>query len=298
MTQISNQKLYDYNRQGFIPGPGESDKDYIERVEYCCNLRQHLKGKLPFGEKAEASQEKIEPGIERASLLFDIRPDWIPVFLSDHKLPPWHAACAWIFQIEEKHPTAAIIQLRKKSWVDSDEAIAHEMCHAAKMTFGEDRYEEIFAYQTSKAGWRRIFGPIIERPMESNLFVILVGLMILVDFFALRSERLIELILWSKLFVLIPIGWACIRLFRKWRFFNKALKNAEKISDKPLALLFRLSGTEIEKAAKSSPEKLVDSILTELKGTLRGRILASYLCTLSHEHSIPHAFRPLQTVLE
>jgi hypothetical protein len=298
MTRLSNRELFQANILGLIPGPGESDETFQKRVQYNLSLVENLKDALPFAERNLAAEELKLKGEKSVEALFDIKPEWIPIYQTNYKLPPWHAACAWIFQIDTNSPIAAFIQMRKKSWIDPVEAIGHEMCHAARMSFENERFEELFAYQTSKSSLRRFFGPLIEKPFEVNLFVIFILVMLVLDFFAIKSPNLHPFILYSKLLIVIPLSFALIRLLTKQFVFKKAKNNLSKISNLPMALLFRMTDFEIKKAAGESPQETVNRILVEEKRSPRGRVLAHYLSTLEYENPIPKSPFLLQEALD
>jgi hypothetical protein len=139
---ISDEQLLHYNALGIIPGPEEAEETFIARALYCLNLKNLLEkegGKiLPFAVNKTKFPYKQLRGEESANLLaqfFDIDPQWVPIFMSNYHLAPWHGGCAWIFQLQGNTPKSAFLQLREESSIFSDrqELIAHELAHVGRM---------------------------------------------------------------------------------------------------------------------------------------------------------------------
>jgi len=42
---MKEQELAELNQQGFIPGPNESEQEFLNRANYCLNSRTHLEEK-------------------------------------------------------------------------------------------------------------------------------------------------------------------------------------------------------------------------------------------------------------
>ena len=118
MVSLSDHELLEYNKQGLIPGPQETEEAFAERASYCLHLKslipQMLARELPFGlEDLHFSDESLIGGCEKARELYDIYPRWVPIFFSNYKLAFWQGGCAWIFQKSEKTPTSSFFQLRQ-----------------------------------------------------------------------------------------------------------------------------------------------------------------------------------------
>lgn len=234
-----------FNQLGLIPGPNEEESAYVERVHYCLELKNKLIEEIPFNVEDQGSEEILEEPFKQTRKLFDIAPDWIPVYFSNYKLSLWHGGCAWIFQVNEDSPTAALFQLRqtfrnKKKFLgiyDRDELVAHELAHVGRMMFKEPKFEEFHAYRTATTGFRRFFGPIIQSAKESLFFVLLLLLVLIVDL----STHLF----WVKLIPLAVIGLALIRLCWRHRQYSKCLTNLNKIYDNPDPIIYRLTDNEI-----------------------------------------------------
>ena len=158
---ISNAQLDAFNRQGLIPGPDETEEEFLERANYCLELKTSLP--TPFEnvskEDLELGDSCVKQAFSLTEKIYDIVPEWIPLFFSNYRLAPWHGGCAWIFQFSEETPCAAFFQLRRAfkqashylGIYDRNELIAHELTHASRMMFQEPRFEEIIAYQSASS---------------------------------------------------------------------------------------------------------------------------------------------------
>ena len=145
----------EWNAQGFIPGPDESEKAFLERVAFCLSLEDHLVeivgAQFPFEVNDLKSKEILENVLTMTQELYGIQPRWVPLFFSNYKLSLWHGGCAWIFQLNEETPTAAFLQLRAcfrnslnfLGIYQRKELIAHELAHVGRMLYQEPQFEEI-----------------------------------------------------------------------------------------------------------------------------------------------------------
>ncbi len=245
-----NNDILQWNREGLIPGPNESEETYRQRVAYCLNLDKET---LPLKEEEKADKSFLSSALSQTKELFDIVPEWIPLFFSNYKLAPWHGGCAWIFQVTENSPTGAIFQLRRSFWkstkylgmYDRDELIAHELAHVGRMVFEEPIFEEFHAYRTSKSSFRRWLGPIIQSPRESILFILLFPLI----FFAL------------------------IRLIRRQFQFKKCLNNLSFFSN-PNAVIYRLTDKEIIDFGKMNSQQITNYMNQQKEKSLRWQVIS------------------------
>lgn len=284
MTEVSDDKLFICNEKGLIPGPGESVESFVQRVEYCLKLSEHIENKLPFSVENEASSELIQEVCVYISPLYDIAPDWVPVFFSNYRLAPWHGGCAWIFQMSEEEPTAAFFQLRQGLkeaptylwFYNRTDLMAHEMAHVGRMMFEEPRFEEMLAYRTSKNRWRRWWGSLINSSAESAWFVFILLPIIFFDLYLLFAgyERYYWSVMWIKLLPLGLVLAAIIRLWRKHAVLERTLKKLTSISDsktKAEAFLYRLTDKEIEIFSKMTVQEIVK--YAESDSSLRWRVI-------------------------
>lgn len=274
MTSIADTTIQSWNQQGFIPGPDETEQAFIERVEYCQNLKQTLFASVneafPFASSDEASQGILESAYLKTKALYDIEPTWVPLFLNNYQLAFWHGGCAWIFQISDQTPTAAFLQLRANFRTQStylglykrDELIAHEVAHVGRMMFQEPQFEEILAYRSSDSRWRRWMGPIVQTSNETLFFMLIVGFVFLAELAVinLKSSFLVSpFILGLALIPVLLFSLAFSRLaLRQWQFY-RCLKNLTAIyQDQVTAqwVIYRLLDKEIHLFASSSPDKI------------------------------------------
>lgn len=273
MNDRVDDKLLIYNQEGFVPGPGEPQEDFIKRVEYCQNLRHHLSAKLPFTPDMEASVNPLTQMQNKALCAYDIAPLWVPVFFSNYQLSPWQGGCAWIFQLSDLEPTAAFFQLRKAfkrhpSYLGiykRDELLAHELVHVGRMMFEEPHFEEILAYRTSKSSWRSWLGPLVQSSKESAWFVFLLLPIILLDLYLLieGDGSFYWQSMWLKSLPLALICAAILRLYRRQTIFERALHNLRSLFLRAEAVIYRLTDAEIYLFATLSPQEILQFIAKE-----------------------------------
>lgn len=282
-ASISDQLLREYNRQGLIPGPGESESDYLARAAYCLELRNRLQEETghPFS-GAELSEMASLHAVE----LYDISPMWVPIIYDNHKLSLWHGGCAWIFQSDDKSPLAALLQLRRSlrekeslyGFLDKREIITHEMCHVGRMAFEEPLFEELLAYRTSASAFRRWMGPIVKNSAESGIFVLLLFLVFAVDFFFLLmgSEEAFYRAMWLKM---APLGLALYGVFRlakRHRQLQGCLNNLREVYGEESiasAVAYRLTDEEIILFSRSTPEEILAYAEEQKKASLRWKLI-------------------------
>ncbi len=160
--------------KGLIPGPKEEEKQFFARTkalnQFFSYPPEDIDRYLTDGDWVAAR--------ETTGSLFGFSPDWIVAYYSNARLSFFQGAATWIstrndlripvIQLKEKFETGSLHKLYRR-----EEVLAHEAVHAARMQFDEPIFEEFFAYKTSPHSWRRIFGPIFQRPWEAYLFIIL-----------------------------------------------------------------------------------------------------------------------------
>jgi hypothetical protein len=287
--KISDAQLLAYNLQGFIPGPNEDEDAFQKRVDYCLQLEAtHVN---PLREACQVTpvdkQHYWQQAFPITKRLFDIAPDWVPLFFSNQKLPPWHGGCAWIFQEREDSPVAAILQMRQRfrhlpkylGIYHRDELIAHELAHVGRMTFEEPFFEELLAYRTSHSSFRRWFGPIVQTMTESVIFLLAILLIFMIDGVLLFSgalETYLDL-MWLKIVPAALIGYALWRLWRKHRTYNRCLNNVAGLIGKERAeqVIYRLTDKEISEFANATPTIIKKYAEEQKHHTLRWRLIVS-----------------------
>lgn len=267
-----NDILY-CNSIGLVPGPSEQKEEFQSRVNYCLSLKQDVLPKLFSREISESPSLLLQNAFPATQFWYGIRPDWVSLIFSNEKLAPWHGGAAWIFQMEESCPTAALLQLRenflhKKSYLGilkREELMAHELSHVGRMMFEEPQFEEILAYRSSESRLARNLGPLLQSSKESMLFVLSLFLIMMIDIFLAFQGNygLFQSSVWLKI---LPLGLACFaffRLFKNKRLLNLCLVNIRQMAksdDDANAILYRLTDREIVLFAKSSLAEMNDYI--------------------------------------
>lgn len=227
---MTDEELYEWNRNGVIPGPGESEEAFAERA-------RETRARFERGEWIPKPHwDWVRHHLRE---LFDFEPAYVPVFYSNKGLAVWEGAAAWI---EGRFCEVQLREgLRKGSYLGlyrREEILGHEAVHAARCAF-EEKSEEFFAYMTSDKKWRKVLGPIFERPWEAWLLVGVLGVGAFWPAGYLAAGCLAAIGFW--------------RLGRMHRRLAKAGKRLEKAGvEKVRAVLFRMTDKEIGKLAKGA----------------------------------------------
>lgn len=236
--------MRDCFERGLIPGPGEDERTFLERV----------------------TQLTVQPNqgtsVQEAYLitrrLFGFSVDWVPIFYSNERLPFWEGAATWIGQ----RPSIQLRENFKKGrylGYRCEEVLAHEAVHAARVAFEEPRFEEVLAYRTSKSRLRRWIGPLFRKSWESIAFMS----SLIPAFFGY---------FWIPLGVL---GWLSLRLaWAQWTL-QRCLKKL------PLSLIVCLTDAEIQKFS-SLPLADIQAYFQNDQ-TLRGRLVHRFIKILALE---------------
>lgn len=277
------------NGIGLFPGKEESEEAFLKRAAFCQNLnsflreKEELKDIFPFTVFPE-SRSILEESFSCSSALYGIKPGWIPLIFDNTRLLPWHAGCAWIFQLDATSPTATLLQCRKNFLKQQtylylykrSELIAHELAHAGRMMYEEPKYEEFFAYQSSASFLRRLFGPIFESSKETLLFIISLFIVLVADLAAAVSGLSWQIATLPKIFVLFLVLAGCLRLFWRQAIYRLCLKVSTLIlKDRAKAahFVYRLTDSEILLFSRSSKQKVVDYIEKQASTNFRWKFL-------------------------
>lgn len=259
---MTDDELLSYNHQGFIPGPNESEDEFLHRVK---SVKQAF---LKLGDGAIPSSHW---GWVTSHLndLFGFVPHSLPAFYSNRSLTPWQGAAAWV-----EHGKIIAIQLRqafkKGSFLglyERDEILGHEAVHAARSAFPKDRWDEYFAYMTSEKAWRRVLGPIIQSPWEVWPFLIFC---LSAVFFPLAF---IGAAIW--------IGLGFYRLVSSHRILAKAgaaLLQRGYSKSQARVILFRLTEDEIRNVSRG-----INIFANQNERNLRWRLLRIILGDIWHK---------------
>lgn len=253
-------KLEAFDRRGWIPGPDEEEKAYLARVE----ALEHFFSHPPETIDCFLTDRDWESANARMEALYDCAADWIIAHYSNDQLSFFQGAATWI--VRKKELRIPIIQLKEKFESGSllklygrDEVLAHEAVHAVRMQFDEPKFEEIFAYRTSKRWWRRWFGPLFQKPWEAYLFIALLLFPLACEIFEILGFQ-VPYGLYIRLIPLVYFVWLLSRLlFYRWTL-ARALKNMCKgllNPEKKWAAALRMTDREIFQFAFSKKEKLL-----------------------------------------
>lgn len=261
---MTDQELFELNRRGFIPGPGEKEEAFLQRVNAAQKFFSNPPA--PFDHMEKVPEPHWDWVRHYLKDCYDFEPSSLVAYYSNRKLAPWQGAASWVLELSPG-PLCAV-QLRKGFSKGSylglysrDEVLAHEAVHAARCAFNEPASEEFFAYATSSAKWRRKLGPILKRPWEALLF-----------FAALGAGAF-----WGNFLpAALLASFAFFRLNRQHLRLKKASFALAKMAQDARAarsLLLRLTDREIDLLA--AKKTLQDD------GSLRFRIIRSYMKPLT-----------------
>lgn len=291
-VKISNSQLLELNKQGLIPGPDENTYDFLSRVKQLLYFSNQIEEFLsdPDANIPFEVQDKIPPHQKTKSLLlteqlYDISPNWMQGFYSNHSLALWHAGCAWISP--KSSPPKVYLQLRntfktssRYLWIyKRDEILAHELSHIGRMSFNEPIFEEILAYKTSHSSIRRWIGPSIDSPQEAFIFTLSIAIIVFLDYLLLFLQKF-SIYLMAMSLKFIPLAMLAIVFWRnkkRQQTFSLCLHNLEKIcssKSNALAVLYRLTDKEIYRFSKTLPQTILQYVNEEKKHSLRWRLLA------------------------
>lgn len=247
------------NSRGLFPGPNENDQNFLGRTQ----------ASIPGVTDPKA--------LDLTQKLFDAAPDWVEVKIGSKGLVPWEGAATWIEENADGKRTASI---QLKSSIPAklylpEEVLAHELVHAMRLGFEEDRFEEILAYRTSKNWIRRYCGPLFSKPKEVKWLLSLMA----AAWVSYWIELIFDANFGGQYLIWMPsvmIGWVGMRLMRAQRTFSTALKNLELAiakKGKSLAVALRLTDVEIALLSRLSPQEILDYAAKEKGTSLRWRQL-------------------------
>jgi hypothetical protein len=200
---------------------------------------------------------------------FGVFPTWIEVVYKDEGLFFWEGGCMWYSEEKNEPPT---IQLRshfitkKRLYFlySKEEILAHEALHAIRASLGSHRFEEHFAYLTSTSQFRRFLGPLFTEPKEARYLLITS----LLSFFTCLVSPVLSLLMVGIVFFAL-FG----RLIRNWHLFFSCKRKLSFFTDKPLALMLRLTDEEILFFATHNKEQCRDWIQAQKKQNFRWQSL-------------------------
>jgi hypothetical protein len=247
---LTDEALIRFNRRGLIPGPEESPEAFCKRATFCVAT-------TPW-----AKEQTL-----RLKTLYDSAPDWAEIYYSRAKLKPWEGACTWIEGDRAKVQLHPRLQHEKPlhGLYTLEELLTHELAHVGRMAFNEPVYEEFLACQTALQSQRRFLRTLHLAPYESMLTALLS---------------------WAPLFwgtgALWPLALALLatamKIASRVSAFCRCRRRLETLTERPLAVLYRLTDKEIAKFARMTPEAIAEYAAREKNRSLRWRAIA--LCYL------------------
>ena len=222
------------NSRGLINAPEESDESFMQR----CHEAKVF--------------DKLE-GVDLVGKLFDIKPDWVEVVYSDHKLSFFEGGCTWVEGGKASLQLRSSLKDRKKYFgYLKEEIVAHELVHFVRSSFNEPRFEEILAYKTSSFWFRRFFGPIFRSAKESVAFLMIVCCSAVTSFFE-------HMYVWSWLASVLLVTFIFARLFYSQYIFGKCRANISNVvgEKRALSVMLRLTDREIARFSRMKKEDIV-----------------------------------------
>jgi hypothetical protein len=277
---INDEKLFELNSLGFIPGPDEDEETFLKRVKLSQELNANYEKFLP-----DIPCEKIKkPFLSwvKAQLLnlYDFVPDSFFGFFSNENLTFFQGAAVW--EIEKEGIKLPILQIRKQMAKGSylfiykiEEILAHEAVHAARVAFCEPIFEEILAYLTSSSSFRKNFGPILRYHWEGWTFLSVLLFSFLFNWIFILFDRPLFAFLSScGMFLgLFMFLFGLLRLIRAKIIFKKTHQRLGEITKKPLAVMLRLTDEEIRKFSKMSSTAIYKYIMENSDKYLRLKMI-------------------------
>lgn len=222
---MEEETLIHLYHRGFLPGPGETEEAFMERVALFEEVRREphqVLSKLPF---------KVEESCE-LPLSTPFTYDWLIVVCSDKRLPFWERAATWTL-CQTRYLKLPVLQIRTKTKGSAlKEVLNHESVHILRTAFDEMRFEEILAYRTSKNGFRRYLSPLFRKPWEALFFVLSL-------FFAFLGELTLlfftSFSAWVWIPFLVPLFFTLylgVKLVHDQSILQKFLKKLESLFPK------------------------------------------------------------------
>ncbi len=280
--ELTDKELIAANRQGLIAGPNETDEQFKKRLCRCQGSK----------DAALVQSSWFQKALDGVEHLYHIRPDWVEVCFSNRGLCPWHGGGTVLWE-DEDHHKHLYIQLRKvfaKSersfWgYTRTELLAHELVHAGRMAFEEERFEEMLAYRVSRWSLRRYLGPLIKKKWEAMLLIGVLLLIVGVDaasfamgsFFWMQMAQALRIV---PFFLIALAAWRQAKDHKTMEGTRKKLIAFGVDQDRVEAVLYRLTDHEIGSVIPllKSRADWQEFVLQQAKRSLRWRqILLSYL---------------------
>lgn len=255
--------------EGIFCGTREDALDFSRRLECLddnltrMNMQLQHNGSYSQNGICVTRENRIPRNIfqEAASLtssLYGFNCTWVPGFFLTESLGWLFGGCALSFFPDFFAIFIVRMAFKKRSkWLfyQRNELLAHECCHIARVALDSSKYEEIFAYQTSFSGFRRLTGGIFHESHDAYWFLgatlfLLVGQ-------ALRTFWLTAIPAWPLWLVLLAVlGFFIVRHVITMRTLAHAKENLTELFQPQhvMPVLFRCTDDEIDELAKLSAQ--------------------------------------------
>jgi hypothetical protein len=185
--------------------------------------------------------------------LYGFRLEWVSGFFIDPRFSLLFGGCAFYFFPDFFALFIIRRAFAKRSrWLiySRRELLAHELCHVARIALGSQRYEEVFAYQTSASAFRRLAGSIFRGQAEA--------LWLLGSTLGLLLAQALRTLVWPWWpvwpfwgLVLGVVLWLTMHLALLRRTWMRALRQAESaLPGQGLRMLFRCTDLEVDELAE------------------------------------------------
>lgn len=235
--------LLAFAKKGLFVGPDEDEKSFAKRMQIFQEFEEDPQQFIQKHQMNFPYRLKIE---ELPKLPFGFSVKSLPIFCSRKRLSLWQGASTWIFE-DEFGFKLPLIQLKKTRFCSKEELLAHELVHFARVAYDEPKYEEIFAYMTSKNKLRRILGPLFRNRSDPYIFIVL---------------AILAPITWT------PLAIYCFHkgllLWKDHRFLRNCLNKLRNTCKKDsLAIALHLTDKEIYEIAKTNDLKEYFSLKKE-----------------------------------
>jgi hypothetical protein len=259
------------DQRGFIPGASETLQEFTDRLrnfeKNLTEMAEELKTKkkltiekLEFPEEERIPQTAFNPAGKITEELYDFRINWVPGFFVNPDFGWFFGGCAYSFAPD--FFSLFIIRSsfkKKKKWLiyERDELMSHELCHVARFAMGSHKYEEQFAYQTSTSNFRKNFGCMMRSAWETYIVMGLLFAMLTtqISLITLKGAWMAERTIfnnpvnWFYAVIFSFVSYLVIRQKRQNKDFAHSLELLKSLTDKPRALAFRMTDSELDHLA-------------------------------------------------
>ena len=193
--------------KGFLPGPIESESNFYKRAALTEKIVREPKNYIT----EKSLKNKVFSSLNESTL-----------FMASSCKLFWHASVTMILEISKDLYIPIISKPSKFSnlFINEDEVLNHELIHAKRVYFNDEKFEEIIAFRTSKSSWRKFFSPLITKQYQLILILIfsLITSYSSLPFFILLSSMLFNLS--YKQFTV----YRCIRYLKRYtKYYEEIL---------------------------------------------------------------------------